>query len=59
LRICRHPSAVPTLPTRDAECEEGVVGDHRGQRAAVVVTELAHDRQREAQPSGTLLHTVN
>jgi hypothetical protein len=25
----------------------------------MVVTELAHDRQREAQPPGTLLHTVN
>jgi hypothetical protein len=38
---------------------EGVVGDHRGQRGAVVVTELAHDRQREAQPPATLLRTVN
>ena len=36
--------------------EERVVGDHRGQRAAMVLTELPHDRQREAQPSGTLLH---
>jgi hypothetical protein len=25
----------------------------------MVVTELAHDRQREAQPPGALLHTVN
>jgi hypothetical protein len=33
--------------------------DHRGQRGAVVVTELAHDRQREAQPPATLLRTVN
>jgi hypothetical protein len=39
--------------------EEGVVGDHRGQCAAMVVTELAHDREGEAQPSGTLLPTVN
>jgi hypothetical protein len=25
----------------------------------MVVTELAHDREGEAQPPGTLLHTVN
>jgi hypothetical protein len=41
------------------EREERVVGDHRGQRTAVVVTELPHDREGEAQPPGTLLHTVN
>jgi hypothetical protein len=39
--------------------EEGVVGDHCGERAAVVVRELPHDRQRECQPPGTLLQAVH
>ncbi len=38
--------------------KERVVGDHGGERAAVVVAELAHDRERESQPPGTLLRAV-
>src|SRR6266568_2854487 len=38
--------------------KERVVGDHGGERAAVVVAELAHDRERESQPAGTLLRAV-
>jgi hypothetical protein len=30
-----------------------------GERDAVVITELAHDREGETQPPRTLLHTVN
>jgi hypothetical protein len=39
--------------------EERVVGDHRGERAASIVAELPHDRERESKPPETLLHTVN
>jgi hypothetical protein len=31
----------------------------RGERAAIVVTELSYDRERESQPPGTLLDAVN